>query len=155
MKNIYYYESCIGNIGIAEEEGKITNILFENEKLNNTFVIKEIEIIKKAHDEIEEYFLGKRKGFTIEINPKGTDFMKSVWKELCNIPYGKTVSYKDIAMAIGNEKAARAVGMANNKNPIPIFIPCHRVIGKNGQLVGYSGGVDIKHKLLEIEKNNN
>lgn len=81
----------------------------------------------------------------------GTEFQKKVWNELRNIPYGQTKTYKDIALAIKNEKACRAIGNANNKNPLPIIIPCHRVIGSNGKLVGYSGGLDIKEKLLNIE----
>ena len=83
---------------------------------------------------------------------KGTEFQKKVWNELLKIPYGQTKSYKDIAIAIENERASRAVGMANNKNPIPIIIPCHRVIGSTGKLVGYAGGVNVKEKLLNIEK---
>lgn len=101
-----------------------------------------------------EYFNGQRKSFDLPLNPKGTEFQKKVWNALLNIPYGSTCSYKDIAVNIGNEKACRAVGGANNKNPIFIIIPCHRVIGKNGSLVGYGGGLDIKLKLLELEQNN-
>ncbi|MDO5305693.1 MAG: methylated-DNA--[protein]-cysteine S-methyltransferase, partial [bacterium] len=93
----------------------------------------------------------KRTVFNLKLAPKGTPFQKKVWAELLKIPYGKTVSYQDIAVSIGNPDACRAVGMANNKNPIPIFIPCHRVIGKNGNLTGYAGGLDCKQALLEIE----
>ena len=153
MKSIYYYHSYLGKIGIAEENNKITDVLFENDKLSGQYIINETDILREAASQLEEYFQGNRKIFSLDLAPEGTDFMKKVWQELSNIPYGKTVSYKDIAIAIGNEKACRAVGMANNKNPIPIFIPCHRVIGKNGGLVGYSSGVDIKEKLLELEDN--
>ncbi len=83
--------------------------------------------------------------------PKGTDFQKKVWQALCEIPYGETFSYKKVAQKIGNEKACRAVGMANNKNPIAIIVPCHRVIGENGKLVGYAGGLEVKKKLLVLE----
>ena len=100
-----------------------------------------------------EYFNGERREFNLPIFIEGTDFQKKVWNALVNIPYGKTCSYKDIAIAIGNEKAVRAVGHANNKNKLPIVIPCHRVIGINGKLVGYAGGIDRKDKLLELEKN--
>ena len=86
--------------------------------------------------------------------PSGTEFQQKVWKALKDIPYGKTKSYKDIAAAVGNEKACRAVGMANNRNPISIIIPCHRVIGKNGKLVGYGGGLEIKEYLLKLESDN-
>lgn len=151
MKNLYYYNSYLGKIGIAEENNKITDVFFENDKLEGKYIINETDVLRQAALQLEEYFQGKRKTFSLDLAPEGTDFMKKVWKELSNIPYGQTVCYKDIAIAIGNEKACRAVGMANNRNPIPIFIPCHRVIGKNGALVGYSSGVDIKVKLLELE----
>ena len=111
-------------------------------------------MIKKAYTQLEEYLSGKRTEFDIEIEKIGTEFQKKVWKELLNIPYGETRSYKDIAIAIGNEKACRAVGNANNKNPIAIIVPCHRVIGSNGSMTGYAGGLDIKEKLLKIEKDN-
>ncbi len=106
---------------------------------------------KKVFQELAEYFAGKRTLFSIICNPQGTEFQKQVWKALCDIPYGQTRSYKDIAKAIGNEKACRAVGMANNKNPISIIIPCHRVIGSNGKMVGYGAGVDKKIYLLRLE----
>ena len=101
--------------------------------------------------EIKEYFNGERTEFDIPLEVDGTDFRKSVWKELCNIPYGETCTYGDIAKRIGNPKASRAVGLANNKNRIPIFIPCHRVIGANGKLVGFAGGIEIKKYLLDLE----
>lgn len=106
---------------------------------------------EEAIKQFNEYFNGKRKKFDLKINPNGTDFQKKVWMELSDIPYGETRSYKDVARNIGNEKASRAVGMANNKNPIQIIIPCHRVIGLNGNLIGYAGGIEIKKRLLEIE----
>ena len=95
---------------------------------------------------------GKRKNFTIPLNPKGTPFQKKVWKELLKIPYGEVISYQELAKRVGNIKAQRAVGGANNKNPIPIFIPCHRVINKNNKLGGYALGLDIKKYLLELEE---
>ena len=94
---------------------------------------------------------GKRKSFDLPLKPEGTEFQKKVWNALLDIPYGETRSYKDIAVAIGNPKACRAVGMANNRNPISIIIPCHRVIGANGSLVGYGGGLPIKIELLNLE----
>ena len=102
--------------------------------------------------QLSEYFTGKRKKFDVPLNPQGTEFQCSVWKALQAIPYGKTRSYKQIAKAIGNPKACRAVGMANNKNPIWILIPCHRVIGTDGSLTGYGGGIEMKKRLLSIEK---
>ena len=101
--------------------------------------------------QLEEYFAGKRLEFDLLLNPKGSDFQKKVWTELANIKYGETVSYQYIAEQIGNEKSVRAVGNANNKNPLPIVVPCHRVIGKNGKLKGYAGSVWRKKWLLEFE----
>jgi len=105
-----------------------------------------------AREQIQDYFSGKRKRFDLAINPLGTDFQKRVWNELCNIAYGELKSYKEIARAIGNENAARAVGMANSKNPIPLIIPCHRVIGANGNLAGFAHGLDIKKRLIRFEQ---
>lgn len=108
-------------------------------------------VTEKARAELEEYFAGTRKSFSVALKPKGTAFQKSVWAALCEIPYGKTASYGFIAEKIGNKKACRAVGMANNRNPIAIIIPCHRVVGANGSLTGYAGGLDKKEFLLKLE----
>jgi len=105
----------------------------------------------RAAIQLDEYFNGKRRYFDIPINPQGTPFRLSVWNALMQIPYGETRSYKQVAREIGNPDASRAVGMANNKNPIMIIIPCHRVVGSNGSLVGYAGGLDMKKGLLELE----
>lgn len=153
MKSVYYYESDIGIIGIAEDGTYITNVFFEKEE-NVLFEVKETPLIKEAHTQIEEYLKGKRKSFDLPLGLSGTDFQKKVWRALQEIPYGQTKSYKDIARVVGNEKASRAVGMANNRNPISIIIPCHRVIGKNGKLVGYGGGLPIKEHLLKLESEN-
>jgi methylated-DNA-[protein]-cysteine S-methyltransferase len=153
MKSVFYYNSDIGNIGIAEDDNFITDVFFEKEEKAD-FPVIETPLIKEAHKQIEEYLKGKRKSFDLPIAPSGTEFQQKVWKALKSIPYGKTKSYKDIAIAVGNEKACRAVGMANNRNPISIIIPCHRVIGKNGKLVGYGGGIDIKEYLLKLESGN-
>ena len=101
--------------------------------------------------QVEEYLSGERRVFDLPLKPEGTEFQRKVWNALLTIPYGETKSYKDIAVQIENPKGCRAVGMANNRNPIPIIIPCHRVIGANGSMVGYGGGLDIKVKLLELE----
>lgn len=102
--------------------------------------------------ELSEYFQGRRTEFSVPLNPSGTQFQKQVWKALREIPYGETRSYKEIAEVIGNPKACRAVGMANHKNPLPILVPCHRVIGSDGSLTGYAGGLEIKKKLLCLER---
>ena len=110
--------------------------------------------MKLAKKEFKEYFTGKRKVFTFPIKLDGREFSLKVYKALMEIPYGETRSYKDIAIKIGNENSQRAVGGANNKNKLPIVIPCHRVIGRNGKLVGYAEGLEIKQKLLELERKN-
>lgn len=109
-------------------------------------------IIEQAIRELEEYFDGKRREFQVPVHLYGTDFQKNVWNALMKIPYGKVCTYKDIAKAVGNEKACRAVGMANHRNSVMIVVPCHRVIGSDGKLTGYAGGIDIKEYLLELEK---
>ena len=106
------------------------------------------EVIRQLH----AYFAGKLEDFDIPLAPEGTDFQKKVWKRLCDIPYGETISYGQLAQRIGNPNASRAVGLANGSNPIPIIIPCHRVIGSNGKLTGYGGGLPIKEKLLALER---
>lgn len=154
MKYIFFYDTKIGRIGIAANSDAVTNVYFSGENTPSGMELKETELIKKAGEEINEYFSGKRNNFDIPLEPEGTEFQKSVWDVLKKIPYGKTYTYKQVAEAVGNPKACRAVGMANNKNPIPLFIPCHRVIGSNGKLVGFGGGLDIKEYLLNLEKIN-
>lgn len=110
------------------------------------------QILEKTEAQLNEYFNGKRKAFDIPLSPEGTEFQKRVWDQLIQIPYGKTCSYKDLATQLKDSNASRAVGTANGKNPISIIIPCHRVISSNGTLGGYAGGLDIKTKLLDLEK---
>lgn len=112
------------------------------------------DILQQAQQQLSEYFDGTRRDFDVPVAPQGTEFQESVWKALQEVPYGSTASYSDISVsATGNARACRAVGMANNRNPISIIIPCHRVIGKDGSMVGYGGGLDKKTSLLELEKN--
>ena len=153
MDNLYFYDTNLGIIGIKDNNKSITEIFFSKDKIGDN--IKETDLIKACFRQLKEYFEGKRKEFNVPIEAKGTEFQNKVWKALLDIPYGETRSYKDIAIAIGNEKACRAIGMANNKNPISILIPCHRVVGSNGKLIGYGGGLDKKEKLLNIEKIDN
>lgn len=140
----------IGNIEITEDNGKIISI----KKTEKNIISTDNKILLQAEKELEEYFDGKRKKFTLPLDLRGTDFQLRVWNVLRKIPYGETRSYKEVALAAGNEKASRAVGMANNKNPILIVVPCHRVIGSNGAMTGFACGVDVKKKLLEFEKKN-
>jgi len=107
---------------------------------------------REATRQLREYFAGKRRAFEFRLHPKGTPFQLDVWKALARIPYGETRSYGDIAKAIGRPKAVRAVGLANGRNPLPIVVPCHRVIGSTGNLVGYGGGLPVKAALLDLER---
>lgn len=153
MGNIFYYQTAIGKVGLVENNSQITNLILNaNEDTNNFHIVQETELLKEAYNQLQEYFSGKRKVFCLPLAPEGTEFMKKVWSALKDISYGKTKTYKEIAEKIGNAFAYRAVGLANNKNPIPVFIPCHRVIGSNKSLVGYAGGLRIKKQLLELEK---
>lgn len=154
MKSIFYYETKLGKIGIAEDGKGITDLYLANKLSSEDMNIYETPLIKETAKQLQEYLLGERLEFDVPLSIKGTEFQKQVWKELKNIPYGKTYSYKEIAQKIGKPTAARAVGMANNKNPILIIIPCHRVIGVDGNLIGYAAGLDIKKQLLDMENNN-
>lgn len=151
----YIYKSKIGNIYIKTDENYVYNINFINlSSINQNIEYKKNIITEKVINQLEEYFNGKRKSFELPVKLIGSEFQKKVWKELEKIPYGQTKTYKDIAIKIGNQNASRAIGNANNKNPIAIVIPCHRVIGCNNKLIGYAGGIDKKIQLLELEKNN-
>ncbi len=139
-------------MGIQEEGGSIVQVQLNCSpgKCRNETPVP--PVLEEAVCQLKEYFAGTRQTFELPLNPGGTGFMKMVWKELQKIPYGETVSYKDIAAALNSPGAARAVGMANNRNPLPILIPCHRVVGKNGALTGYRGGLDMKRALLDLER---
>ena len=145
----YSYETALGSVTFVEEDGALlaitTQHTYEGERL-------ETPLIQEAYRQLTEYLIGVRKCFDLPLNPRGTEFQQQVWKALCDIPYGGTRSYKQIAEAIGNPKAVRAVGMANNRNPLLIVIPCHRVIGANGKLVGFGAGIEKKEYLLKLEK---
>jgi methylated-DNA-[protein]-cysteine S-methyltransferase len=148
-------ESPIGPILLAgDEDGlKYVNIRKGKKKVKvpDGWVENE-EFFRDVSGQLEAYFAGELKSFDIELAPEGTEFQKSVWKALCEIPYGETRTYGEIAKSIGNTKASRAVGLANNRNPISILVPCHRVIGANGKLTGYASGLDVKEFLLKLEK---
>src|SRR6185503_8935961 len=107
--------------------------------------------LSEAVDQLRAYFEGRRRDFGLKLAPEGTEFQRGVWRRLCEIPYGETISYAELATRVGNPKASRAVGLANGQNPIAIVIPCHRVIGKSGKLVGYGGGIENKEWLLYHE----
>ncbi len=147
-----YFKTIIGKFGMMENEGKIVGVLLPGEKFPEGVEILETPLLLEGVRQIEAYLDGELKEFTIPVAYMGTDFMKKVWTALLDIPYGQTRNYMEIAETVGNKKAARAVGLANNRNPLPIIIPCHRVIGKNGKMVGYRGGLGIKQQLLELER---
>jgi methylated-DNA-[protein]-cysteine S-methyltransferase len=147
----FEYDTILGRVTIVETRGQITRVspAFDASILHDER--SETRLIREAYQQLRAYFDGKLFEFTLPLAPKGTDFQQSVWRALREIPYGETASYKDIAIRVGNPNAVRAVGMANNRNPIAIVIPCHRVIGSNGQLVGYRSGLENKRLLLELE----
>ena len=148
----YRYRTPVGQLTVVATCHAVTAILFTGESLPSGAVEQETELISRMGAELQEYFAGTRRTFETPIFMEGTPFQISVWKALCAIPYGETRSYKDIAVAIGRPLACRAVGMANNRNRLPFVIPCHRVIGANGTLIGYAGGLNIKQQLLELEQ---
>lgn len=144
----FFYNFPLGKIWVAEKDGKICRIFYHDEY---DCELAETPLIKETSKQLFEYFSGKRQYFNVPILIEGTEFQKKVWNVLMTIPYGKTVCYGDIAKQIGQPKASRAVGGANNKNRIPIIIPCHRVIGTSGKLVGYADGLEKKEFLLNLE----
>ncbi|WP_300669884.1 methylated-DNA--[protein]-cysteine S-methyltransferase [Desulfoluna sp.] len=138
-------EEGLSHLHLCTGEGKrIFNV--------STEWIRDDAFFENAREQVLEFMQGKRKIFDLVLNPSGTDFQKTVWGELCRIPFGELRSYGEIAKAIGNKKASRAVGLANSKNPIPLIIPCHRVVGANGSLTGFAHGLTIKEKLITLEK---
>ena len=145
----YTYETVLGSVTFIEEDGALLSISMQ---ATDRGIEQETPLIKDALLQLSEYLRGERKKFDIPFRMRGTEFQIQVWKVLQNIPYGETRSYKQVAEAIGNPKAVRAIGMANNRNPLLIVIPCHRVIGKDGSLVGYGEGIEMKEFLLRLEK---
>lgn len=144
----YTFVSNVGEITVTSDENYIKAVHFGRSE----YETKLTPLISEAVNQLREYFKGDRKIFTVPLKPDGTDFQQKVWKTLTEIPYGQTISYGEIAEKIGKPGGARAVGNANNKNPIAIIIPCHRVIGANGSLTGYAAGLNIKKQLLSLEK---
>lgn len=157
----YSFESPIGKLTVYFTEKGIISLSFAEEEDNLKYIERyydtPVEVEQKDynyHEEIIKYLKGELKEFTLPISFKGTYFQESVWKELLNIPYGETRTYRELAEKVGCPKGPRAVGGALNKNPIAIIVPCHRVVGSNGKLVGFAGGIELKDKLLKLEMNN-
>ena len=153
MERICFYHSPIGILTLAEEGGFLTRLIYQ-QAVVTPHIVEKTPLLRQAEGQLEAYFKGERKEFDLPLNPRGTEFQQRVWQALLQIPYGKTVTYGDITKQTANPKGCRAVGSANNKNPISIIIPCHRVIGTNGKLVGYGGGLNNKTFLLNLEAKN-
>lgn len=136
-------------VQISADDDGVTSIYFVEQRSQPEY---KNEYSEQCAKELEEYFNLKRKTFTVKLNPQGTEFQKKVWSHLCSIPFGERWSYKDLALKLGSVNYCRAVGMANSRNPISLIVPCHRVLGHDGKLVGYTGGLDIKGWLLAHEK---
>lgn len=154
MTDTYIFQSPVGILTLRAEERAVTALSFTPDALPDPSRMgkKHSDILYEAYSELREYFDGKRRVFEVPVETDGTPFQQSVWQALCEIPYGETRSYKAIAARIGNPRAVRAVGQANNRNPVMIIVPCHRVIGSGGELTGYACGVSVKKFLLELEK---
>jgi methylated-DNA-[protein]-cysteine S-methyltransferase len=152
MKSVFHYNYPIGGVGIAERDGAISLVFFEGREDVLGYERSETPLIKEAARQLDEYFAGLRTAFDLPLSLDGTAFQTAVWNALLTIEYGETRSYKDIAAQIGKPRAARAVGSANHRNPIAIIVPCHRVIGHDGSLTGYGGGLHVKQFLLGLER---
>lgn len=165
--NISYYKNYKMDLILGSYEDKLILVGFmdskhrqrDDKKLQKYFKAEfyeyEDQVLKDTQKELDEYFSKKREAFTIPISLVGTEFQKSVWKALQTIPYGETSTYKTQAQLVGNEKAIRAVANANGANPVAIIVPCHRIIGSDGTLTGFGGGVELKKRLLELENGTN
>ncbi len=147
----YFFKNTkISPVTLVEKDGFLKELIFAKCSIKNA-KLEQTPLIKEAFVQLEEYFSASRKKFNLDFKLEGTPFQKEVWSALTTVPYGKTITYKELAASINHKGAYRAVGSANNKNPLPIIIPCHRVIGSNGKLIGYKGGLEIKEKLLKTE----
>lgn len=156
-----YYNSPIGVAEVTANDRAILSVNLVDQPADDSLmdegkvglpVTPQPEVLSQCLRELDEYFRGERQQFSVKLEREGTEFQKNVWRALETIPFGKTFSYADIAVAVGSPKAVRAVGLANSKNPHWVVVPCHRVIGKSGKLVGYAGGLDRKKWLLDHEK---
>ncbi|WP_321996925.1 methylated-DNA--[protein]-cysteine S-methyltransferase [Draconibacterium orientale] len=144
-----YMNSPVGWLKLQSTETALTAVYFDAEKTDNS--TDQPTILKEAESQLQEYFAGKRKEFKLKLAPEGTEFQQRIWQLVQNVDFGTTASYLDIAKQSGTEKNTRAVGLANSKNPVPIIIPCHRIVGSSGKLTGYAGGLERKRWLLKHE----
>ncbi|UUM27563.1 methylated-DNA--[protein]-cysteine S-methyltransferase [Acinetobacter colistiniresistens] len=159
MQLVYMYmDSPVGALKLVAHDQALVAVMWDNEdhkrvRLSELIEDRQHPMLHKVKQQLEQYFAGQRQQFDLPLDFQGTAFQQQVWQALLTIPYGETRSYKEIAVQLGNEKAVRAVGAANGKNPISIIAPCHRVIGASGALVGFAGGLDKKQILLSLEQN--
>ena len=163
---IQYYKTKIGELILGSFEDKLCLLDFRYRRMRNTvdkrikgglnadFIEQDNSVLKETRNQIDEYLIGNRKEFSVPLLMVGSDFQKQVWHELMNVKYGETASYSDLAKSIDNKNAVRAVASANGANSIGLIIPCHRIIGSNGELVGYGGGLPVKKRLLNLENEN-
>jgi methylated-DNA-[protein]-cysteine S-methyltransferase len=157
MKTSYHIiSSPIGQLTLVANADALVALMYENDRLESHYLAqsepnKKHPVLLQTEKQLKEYFKGKRKAFDLPLRMLGTDFQQQAWRALTKIPFGKTRSYQEQAVSMGSPNAVRAVGSANSKNPMSIIVPCHRVIGKNGKLTGYAGGLTIKSFLLEHE----
>ena len=164
--NIQYHKTEIGELILGSFRGKLCLLGFRSGEITRTvddrikkalnagFVEHDDEILERTRTQLDQYLKGRRREFDIPVLMVGTDFQKSVWNALMKVTYGATSTYLQVAKDVGNERAVRAVGNANAANPISIIVPCHRIIGSDGGLVGYGGGLSVKRRLLELERSN-
>ena len=149
---LYYYPSEFGRFSLVATDSSLTHFFFDGEAPRFDTTEQATPLLQEAGLQLAQYLRGERRDFSLPLAPEGSEFFQRTWQALVAIPYGETRSYAEIAAAIGNAKACRAVGLANNRNPLPLFIPCHRVIGSNQKLTGYRGGLPLKQHLLELER---
>ena len=155
MTHSLQLETPVGPVTVTASDDAVTGLCFGTELPEDSLLCREEDatpLLRETARQLREYFAGKRRDFTLPLAPQGSEFQKKVWAALQTIPYGETRTYKQIAEQIGRNRAYRAVGMANNRNPIAILIPCHRVIGHDGGMTGYAAGIGIKEQLLNLEK---
>ena len=150
----WMFDTPLGTMAVGEEDGHITRVYLPNSPMPRLMPFQ-TPLLERAQGQILEYFDGRRQEFDLPLAFVGTDFQKKVWTALTTIPYGQTVTYGALAEAVGCPGGARAVGMANHCNPLPILVPCHRVVGSGGKLTGYAGGLEMKKALLDLEKGKN
>ena len=151
MIHYHLLDTPLGTLRLVSDGKAVTRIEFEDQHSDDGEALMD-EVLQECARQLLEYFAGERQSFQLSLSAEGTEFQRQVWSELCNIPFGELCSYRDIAERIGNRKAVRAVGAANGKNPIPIIVPCHRVIGSDGSLTGFGGGLAAKQQLLQLEQ---